>query len=142
MHKFHFIGAAAVAGLAASLLPLAAGQAHDGKHKFDREWGENLSKEIQAKVHAGLAKGAVGMEKGADKMLRGADKMEAYADRLENDPEFRAQEAAKQNKWNDEELSAEDMLEKAEGMRRGAEGMRKGAEEMRRAAEEMRQGKT
>ncbi|MEL6875416.1 MAG: hypothetical protein AAGM33_08035, partial [Pseudomonadota bacterium] len=131
MHKFHFIGAAAVAGLAASLLPLAAGQAHDGKHKFDKEWSENLAKEIHAKVHAGLAKGAVGMEKGADKMLRGADKMEAYAERLENDPEFREQEAAKQNKWREADLSADDMLEKAEEMRRGAEEMRRGAEEMR-----------
>lgn len=124
----------------ASLYPLTASQAHDGHHKIDKEWGENLGKEIAAKVHAGMAKGANGMEKGAEKMLRGADKMDAYADRLERDPEFRQSEAAKQSKWRDGAMTAQELQKKIPELRRGAKEMREGAEDMREAAQEMRSG--
>jgi len=133
-----------MAGLAlaasAALVPMMAGQAHDGTHKFDEKWGEDLAKMIEARVSHGLAKGAAGMEKGADKMLKGADKMEAYANRLEKDPEFRAREAAKQKKWGNGHMSADQLLEKASEFRRAAEEMREGAAEMREAAEDMRRG--
>lgn len=133
-----------MAGLAlaasAAVVPLTASQAHDGTHKFDEKWGEDLAKMIEAKVSHGLAKGAAGIEKGADKMLQGADKMEAYAARLENDPEFRAREAAKPNKWGNGNMSADQLLEKASEFRHAAEEMREGAADMREAAEEMRRG--
>jgi len=132
----------AIAGLAlvatASLIPSAASIAHDGSHKFEKKLSENLGNKIEARVHAGMAKGAIGMEKGADKMLRGADKMEAYADRLERDSAFREAEATKQNKWNEGNLTADELLEQAPEFRRGAAEMREGAAKMRRAAEKMR----
>ncbi len=118
----------AIAGLAlvamTSIIPLAASKAHDGVHKFDKKWGENLAKKIEAKVAAGMAKGAIGMEKGAEKMLRGADKMEAYADRLESDAAFREAEAAKRNKWNEGNMTADELLAQAPEFHRGAAEMR------------------
>lgn len=136
----------AIAGLAlvatASLIPLAASKAHDGNHRFDKKLSENLGNKIEARVHAGMAKGAIGMEKGADKMLRGADKMEAYADRLESDVGFREAEAAKQNKWHEGRMTADELLKQAPEFRRGAAEMREGAAEMRKAADEMRRGDT
>ena len=143
MKKDCFVEGLAVLGLvAAATIPFAASQAHDGEHKFSKKWSEDLAEKIEIKVREGMKKGAVGMEKGADKMLKGADKMDAYADRLERDPEFRAQEAAKQNKWNDKKLTADDLLDKVSDLRRGAEEMREGAAEMRKAAEKMRRGET
>lgn len=143
MNKNRYIEAGAILGLvAATAVPFAAGQAHDRAHKFDKKWSENLTQRIEAKVRAGLVKGAIGMEKGAEKMLKGADKMEAYADRLERDPAFREKEAARRSEWHDGSLTADELLEKASDFRRGADDMRKGAAEMRKAAEEMRRGKT
>ncbi len=143
MKNDRFFEGLAVLGLvAAATIPFAASQAHDGEHKFSKKWSKDLAERIEIKVREGMKKGAVGMEKGADKMLKGADKMEAYAGRLERDPEFRAAEAEKQNKWNDKRLTADGMLKKASEMRRGAEEMREGAAEMREAAEKMRQGDT
>lgn len=133
----------AVLGLmAATTIPFASSSAHDGKHKFDQKWSEDLSERIEASVRKGLAKGAAGMERGAEKMLRGADKMEAYANRLERDPAFREGEAAKRSKWNEGHLTADELLEKASDFRRAADDMREGAAEMRKAADEMRRGKT
>jgi len=142
MFNNRYAAAVAVLSLTAgvSLYPLAAVQAHDGHHKMGKEWGEKLAKEITAKVHAGMAKGAIGMEKGADKMLRGADKMDAYADRLERDPEFRRNEAAKQSKWNDGAMTSQELYEKIPEFRRGANEMREGAVKMREGAEKMRRG--
>lgn len=138
--------ARAIAGLvlvaSVSIIPLAASKAHDGSHKFDKKWNKDLAKKIEARVQAGMAKGAIGMEKGADKMLRGADKMEAYADRLERDPAFREAEAAKQNKWNEGSMTADELLKQVPEFRRGADEMREGAAEMRKAAEKMRRGDT
>lgn len=134
-------GVAIFALIATATIPFAAGQAHDGKHKFDKQWSADFAQKIEAKVKAGLTKGAIGMDKGAEKMLRGADKMDAYADRLQRDPEFREKESARRNDWSDGQLTADQLLEKVPEFRRGAEGMRKGAAEMRKSADEMRRGK-
>lgn len=142
MLKKRYAGAMAALTIAATavLAPLTAGQAHDDHKKFDKKWAEELAEGIHAKVHASMAKGAIGMEKGADSMMRGADKMDAYADRLENDPKFREREAARQNEWGDNALSAQDLYERIPELRRGAQEMREGAQEMRESAKKMRDG--
>lgn len=124
--------------IAASFVPTMAIHARDTDQEINAEWSETLARDIEKQVKASLAEAAVDMEKGAEEMLRGADEMEAYADRLQRDSKFREREAARQNAWRKDKVTAQTLLESAPKMRRGAEKMREGAKKMRAGAEKMR----